>query len=131
MSDLPGSSPPPRAEGAQRVPLAALILWWSVAATGAGLFLFARERMSPLISTAVCWHIAAGMVISALLVASRRLRGAIFPGRTAVLFMEVLAATGVACALIPAVGVSLGRPRLVFGAHVAAGFLALFVLLAR
>src|SRR5437870_13753396 len=101
MSDLPGSSPPPRAEGAQRVPLAALLLWWSVAATGAGLFLFARERMSPLVSSAVCWHIAAGLILSVLLAGSSRVRSVAGTGRMAVGFSGLIAASGVVCALAP------------------------------
>jgi tetratricopeptide (TPR) repeat protein len=97
---------------------------WSVPLTGAGLYLFARESMSPLVSAAVGWHILAGILLSGPFL------WALFrSGNSRPVFLKTIAMIAVLTGLLligyAAAGQSVSRARWLFLLHLLSGFAVL------
>jgi tetratricopeptide (TPR) repeat protein len=94
---------------------------WSVPLTGAGLYLFARESMSPVVSMAVCWHILAG-----ILLAVPFLWTLLRSGVSASIGLKTIVLTAVLTGFLlvgyAAAGHSVNRARWLFLLHLLSGF---------
>jgi Flp pilus assembly protein TadD len=114
-----------------------LIGFWSVALTGAGPYLFAREAMNPSIAALVAWHIAGGVLLVLALGVrnfgfwildfgfSPRLPVPASPRprvTPSYLLFWLCALTGLGLAAWAAAGSSVGRVEALFLAHAVTGF---------
>jgi tetratricopeptide (TPR) repeat protein len=90
---------------------------WSIALSGLGLYLFARETMNPAVATLVAWHILGGIALGIPYLLGKSFARRSFYG----LFVMLCGLTGIGLAAHAALGGSIGHAQAVFLAHVITG----------